>query len=90
METFTVRVYQAPRAADYRNRLDAAGRPKAPPKPAPLESFVVQAPNLDSARSVARAQLSPRGRLRSFSVGQDQCLHAILMHPEDANSDRPS
>ena len=89
MQTFNVQVYEAPRHADYMNKRDGQGRPVKPPQPKKLKPFPVQARNIDAARKAAKTKLTAQGsRIRSLSIGRDGDLHAVLMHPEDAQADR--
>jgi hypothetical protein len=91
MKTFTVKLSQAPRNADWQGKLDHQGRPMAPPKPQALPDLKVQGRNIDRAREAARKKIiGVKGhRLRSLSCGTDGNLHAIVFHPEDALADKP-
>jgi hypothetical protein len=91
MQTFTVKLYQAPRDADWMGKLDQHGRPTPPPKPTALTEFNVQGCNIDAARKAAKKKVvDNRGhRIRSLSCGADDHIHVVVYHPEDATADKP-
>lgn len=91
MQTYTVKLYQAPRDADWMGQVDDRGRSKPPPKPKEIKGFNVQGRNLDAARREARKKLVEQQghRVRSLSCGADGHIHAVVFHPEDAKRDKP-
>ena len=91
MQTFTVKLYMAPRDADWQGKIDDRGRPILPPKPSSIKGFNVQGRNVDAARHAARDKIVNNAghRLRSLSCGTDGDIHAIVFHPEDAKRDKP-
>ena len=91
MQTYTVKLYQAPRDAEWQGKVDRKGRPLPPPKPKEIKGFNLQEVSLDRARRKAKERIvSQQGhRLRSLSCGVDGHIHAVVFHPEDAKRDKP-
>lgn len=91
MQTFTVKLYQAPSQADYIGRIGSDGKPMPPPKPQELKSVSVQGRNIDAARKAARVKIADNQghKIRSLSCGVDGHLRCVVVHPADVAARKP-
>lgn len=79
MQTFTVKIHEAPRHDDVM-RAAAAGR--KPPAPRQLPDIRVQGRHVDAARREAKKRLNG-AKIRSMSCGLANQIHVMLEHPDD-------
>lgn len=84
MQTFTIKVSEAPRHDDV-VRATAEGR-KAP-APRELPDIRVQGRHIDAARREAKKRLHG-AKIRSMSCGLAGQIHVVLEHPDDVTRAR--